>query len=82
VPSNPRWSRAWEKRRRIVLERDGGRCMLEYPGCEGMASHVDHVVPRKYGGTDELANLRAACRRCNLRRGDGTEPIGEPVSAW
>jgi len=82
VPSNPRWSRAWERTRRTVLERDRHRCRLEYPGCEGRATHVDHITPRRYGGTDHLANLRAACASCNLRRGDGTGPLDPPVSAW
>lgn len=26
---------------------------------------VDHVKPRKQGGTDELSNLRTRCKRCN-----------------
>ena len=26
---------------------------------------VDHIVPRKYGGTDDLVNLQALCKHCN-----------------
>jgi len=31
---------------------------------------VDHVLPRSLGGSDDLANLRPAHRRCNLSRGN------------
>ena len=79
---NPRWSGAWARRRRLVLERDGHRCTLELEGCTGLATHADHIIPRRFGGTDDLANLRAACPSCNLRRGDGTTPVGEVASAW
>jgi HNH endonuclease len=27
--------------------------------------HVDHVVPRKWGGSDHVKNLRILCRSCN-----------------
>lgn len=79
---NPRWSGRWVRARRLVLARDGYRCTLELPGCTGVAVHVDHIVPRRFGGGDELANLRAACASCNLRRGDGLEPVAEPGTAW
>ena len=77
-------TRRWERTRRLVLERDGYVCRLELPGCTGRASHVDHVIPRRFGGSDtDLSNLRASCARCNTRRGDGTgTPPEAVVSAW
>jgi len=68
--------------RRLVLARDLGVCQIQGAGCELHATHVDHVLPRKYGGTDHPANLRAACRVCNQRRGDGTHTPALPVSVW
>lgn len=35
--------------------------------------HVDHVVPKAEGGSDDPANLRTACRDCNL--GNGAIPL-------
>jgi 5-methylcytosine-specific restriction protein A len=51
-----------------VLKRDGYVCQLRYPGCLGRASQVDHIVQPEAGGTDELENLRAVCRRCHATR--------------
>lgn len=36
------------------------------------AKHIDHVIPRCQGGTDDLANLARACARCNARKGPRT----------
>ena len=30
--------------------------------------HVDHVVPKSRGGTDEVANLVTACPSCNREK--------------
>ena len=30
---------------------------------------VDHIVPKKIGGSDDLDNLAFACRNCNVRKG-------------
>jgi 5-methylcytosine-specific restriction endonuclease McrA len=29
---------------------------------------IDHVIPKSLGGSDQIANLALACRRCNQRR--------------
>lgn len=82
-PANLRWSGEWVRTRRRVLARDGRVCQLAGPGCLGTATHVDHITPRRFGGSDEDANLRAACRVCNQRRGDGTHAPAEiPPSVW
>jgi hypothetical protein len=47
------------KRRRAVLARDA-RCRV--PGCgRRRRLQVHHLVPRTWGGTDELSNLAAVC---------------------
>lgn len=58
-----------------VVQRDGTKC--HYCGCETielMEGHprrrtIDHVIPQKYGGKDELDNLVLACLECNSRKG-------------
>jgi 5-methylcytosine-specific restriction endonuclease McrA len=52
--------------RRAVLFRDGKRCQY----CGRDADSIDHVVPRSRGGTHEWDNVVAACRRCNLAKGN------------
>lgn len=37
-------------------------------GCDGTATEVDHVVPRRLGGSDDWENLQALSRRCHARK--------------
>jgi 5-methylcytosine-specific restriction endonuclease McrA len=52
--------------RRAVFVRDEHECQY----CAGPAETLDHVVPRSRGGPHSWDNVVAACRRCNLRKGD------------
>ncbi|WP_117237516.1 HNH endonuclease [Thermus sediminis] len=56
--------------RRNVLRRDRYTC--QYCGRQGGELTVDHVLPRSRGGRSAWENLVAACRACNLRKGDRT----------
>jgi len=41
---------------------------------------IDHILPRSFGGSDELENLALACHRCNNNRYNfvtGTDPETE-----
>lgn len=51
---------AWRQLRATRLKLDGGMCTV--PGCPNRATHVDHVVSRRNGGPDTLANTRSLCR--------------------
>ncbi len=33
------------------------------------ALHVEHIIPKIHGGTDDLDNLALACIDCNLHKG-------------
>lgn len=75
-PMLDRWAR-WAQRsgvarpiRLSVLERDGEHCT--YCGSDEGPFHVDHIVPRSRGGTDDEENLTVACQTCNLSKGDKT----------
>lgn len=53
----------------VLAEYGDTCCHCGQPG----ARSVEHVRPRSWGGTDDLANLRPAHLRCNLSR--GTRPM-------
>ena len=63
----------WERRRRLVFERDGGVCCLRFAGCLGVASEVDHVNPR---GGHGLENLAAVCVPCHQVKTEGERRAG------
>jgi hypothetical protein len=70
---HPAYRGPWRRVRQSTLERDQHRCQINGPGCTGVATEVDHIVPVTQGGAwYEGANLRAACRTCNRRRIDRT----------
>jgi hypothetical protein len=33
-------------------------------------THVDHVIPRAKGGTNDPENGQVMCRECNIKKGD------------
>ena len=52
-----------------VLKRAGFRCELCGTSADQRAIEVDHIVPRKHGGEDDLTNLQALCFKCNANKG-------------
>jgi ATP adenylyltransferase len=52
-----------------VLKRAGFRCELCGVAASERAIEVDHILPRKHGGQDELSNLQALCYKCNANKG-------------
>jgi hypothetical protein len=60
---------AWERVRKLALERDGYRCRINGPKCETVANQGDHIVPVDAGGRRlDLNNIRASCGPCNSGR--------------
>lgn len=57
----------------MLVLKSGSRCeYCGYPFREDIYRHsfsVDHVKPISQGGTDEIENLKAACRACNTSKG-------------
>lgn len=70
--------------RRLVRERAGERCeycRLHQRDSE-LSHHIEHVLARQHGGTDDADNLALACHRCNLRKGpnlSGIDPVNGSV---
>jgi 5-methylcytosine-specific restriction endonuclease McrA len=65
--------------RRFVRERAAERC--EYCRLHqrnGLLHHIEHVIARQHGGSDDVDNLALACHRCNLHQGpnlSGVDPL-------
>ena len=72
VFSKPYKTKVSARKRFKVLERDNYRCT--YCGVSRndneVELHVDHIIPRKYGGRNDMDNLTTACITCNLGKGD------------
>lgn len=70
-PRSKRFPADWEKRRRVVLERDGFKCQWRLSGggvCGAPATDVDHEVPND---DNSFANLRALCSEHHRRKTGG-----------
>ena len=59
----------WERIRRLVIQRAGGRC--ERCGETAEHLHVHHIIHRSRGGTNELSNLRTTHPLCHSDRHPG-----------
>lgn len=57
--------------RRRVRRRAGCRCeyCCIHEDDEPYAFHLEHIVPKKYGGNDQESNLAWSCQSCNLAKG-------------
>ena len=53
-----------------ILKNAKFRCELCGISAEQKALEVDHIVPRKRGGSDEKSNLQALCYSCNAMKRD------------
>jgi hypothetical protein len=56
-------------------------CLLPQDGCS-LKHHIEHIIPRQHGGSDDPGNLALACHRCNLRKGTnltGIDPVTRDV---
>jgi len=58
--------------RQRVRDRAGNRCeycQLRQEHDPFHPFHVEHIIARQHGGTDEPQNLALACHQCNLHKG-------------
>ncbi len=69
----------WDELRLSILDRDGWVCQLCGKELVGSDAHADHIVPKRppFNGTDDPANLRAACADCNKRRNGEDDLVRE-----
>ena len=72
--------------REFVRRRASGRCeyCLLRQEHSYLTHHVEHIVARQHGGSDDPENLALACHRCNLKKGPnltGMDPLAKNVIA-
>jgi 5-methylcytosine-specific restriction endonuclease McrA len=66
-------SRRYSVHKQRVFARDGRVC--RYCGSDEEPLHIDHIIPRKAGGTHDLDNLQVLCKSCNLRKSSKQEGV-------
>ena len=68
--------------RELVRSRAGLRCeycRLAQRRAE-LTHHIEHIVAKQHGGSDQVDNLALACHRCNLT--EGAELDGNRSPIW
>lgn len=55
----------WKQTRRVVLQRDGFRCVSCSTKVTSSEADVHHLLPRSMGGSDEPSNLVTLCDGCH-----------------
>jgi 5-methylcytosine-specific restriction endonuclease McrA len=56
-------------------------CRLHEDDSPLLAHQVEHIIPRKHGGSDEVDNLAFACVACNLFKGPNLSGIDPDTGA-
>ncbi len=75
-----------EAARAFVRQRAANRCEychLHQDDSPLAALHIEHIRPRKHGGSDDESNLCLACIDCNLHKGPnltGIDPLTGAVT--
>ncbi len=75
-----------ESTKQLVRQRAGNRCEychLHQDDSPLAVLHIEHIVPKKHGGTDDTDNLALACIDCNLHKGSnltGIDPETDEIT--
>jgi 5-methylcytosine-specific restriction endonuclease McrA len=70
-----------------VRDRAGNRCeycQLHQEDSPLALLHIEHIIPRFHGGSDDTDNLALACIDCNLHKGtnlSGIDPESNQITA-
>ncbi|QOJ37166.1 MAG: HNH endonuclease [Nitrospira sp.] len=77
-----------QKKRARILSRNGYTCQVcgagggevdPYGSSRRVRLQIDHIIPKKEGGTDQDENLRVLCSTCNEGRSNLEKPPDELV---
>lgn len=67
--------------RQAVYNKYGGRCAYCGRKIEYKDMQIDHMIPQRIGGTDEMSNLMPSCRLCNhYKRANNLEGFRDAIS--
>lgn len=64
--------------RRLVRQRAEGRCeycRLPQSAQPFVTFHIEHIIAKQHGGSDDPGNLCVACERCNFHKGPNLTSI-------
>jgi 5-methylcytosine-specific restriction enzyme A len=64
-PAERGYGTAWKKLRAFVLQREPLCRACNEQGFVKGATTVDHIKPKRHGGTDDLENLQPLCDECH-----------------
>ncbi len=68
---------AWDKLRAEILKRDNHLCQEHLRrGIPKQGRHVDHIISKANGGTDDPSNLQTLCKPCHEAK-TSTERAGK-----
>ena len=56
-------------------------CHLDQSDSPLAVLHIEHVIPKTHGGSDDLDNLALACIDCNLHKGPNLTGIDPETGA-
>jgi 5-methylcytosine-specific restriction endonuclease McrA len=69
--------------KKALLSRHHDRCAHCGRSLTIKNMHVDHILPRLHGGSDEIPNLQPLCEKCNLGKGAFREDtVGAAARPW
>jgi RNA-directed DNA polymerase len=91
APDDPTLQDYWRRRRSraqaiagrpgLLARRQQGLCPVCHQGLEnGEELHMHHLLPKKHGGSDDLANLRLIHHTCHRQIHSTSAPLG--VRRW
>ena len=67
--------------RKAVYNKYHGRCAYCGREIEYKDMQVDHVIPQRNGGTDDIDNLMPSCRACNhYKRAESLESFRKRIA--